>query len=60
MKERGVETDDLVEALGPVVAAFNNLKIPHYIGWSIDSSYHGATRSTMAVDLKCKRAISTE
>jgi len=48
------ETDDLVEALGPVVAAFNNLKIPHYIGGSIASSYHGATRSTMDVDLVCE------
>jgi len=44
----------LVEALGPVVAAFNNLKIPHYIGGSITSSYHGATRSTMDVDLVCE------
>ena len=48
------ETDDLVEALGSVVAAFNNLKIPHYIGGSIASSYHGATRSTMDVDLVCE------
>ena len=48
------ETDDLIDALSPVVAAFNDLKIPHYVGGSIASSYHGATRSTMDVDLVCE------
>ncbi len=49
-----IETDDLIDALSPVVAAFNDLKIPHYVGGSIASSYHGATRSTMDVDLVCE------
>lgn len=48
------EPDDLIEALGPVVTALNNLKIPHYIGGSVASSFHGATRSTMDVDLVCE------
>ena len=26
-----METDDLVDALAPVLAAFNDLKIPHYV-----------------------------
>ncbi|MDA0659923.1 MAG: hypothetical protein O2931_07050 [Planctomycetota bacterium] len=52
------DTDDLVEALGPFVAAFNNLKIPHYVGGSIASSYHGATRSAMDVDLICEMQVA--
>ncbi len=47
------ETDDLVRALAPVVAAFNELGVHHFIGGSVASSFHGATRSTMDVDLVC-------
>jgi hypothetical protein len=46
--------DDLVEALGPIIDTFQILQIPHYVGGSIASSYHGATRSTMDVDLVCE------
>lgn len=43
--------DDLVSALSPVTAALNKLGIRHYIGGSVASSFHGASRSTMDVDL---------
>jgi hypothetical protein len=45
------ESDDLLDALMPVVKALQALKIRHYVGGSIASSFHGATRSTMDVDL---------
>ena len=48
------DTDDLVDALSPVVAAFRELGILHFVGGSIASSFHGATRSTMDVDLVCE------
>jgi len=48
------ETDDLVDALSPVVAAMRTLEIPHYVGGSVASSFHGATRSTMDVDVVCE------
>lgn len=43
--------DDLVAALSPVSAALTKLGIRHYIGGSVASSFHGASRSTMDVDL---------
>lgn len=43
--------DDLVAALLPVSAALNQLGIRHYVGGSVASSFHGASRSTMDVDL---------
>ena len=45
------ESDDLIDALAPVVAAFRKLGVRHYVGGSIASSFHGAARSTMDVDL---------
>jgi hypothetical protein len=48
------ETDYLVDALTPVVAAFRQLGIRHYVGGSVASSFHGATRTTMDVDLVCE------
>ncbi|MDA1051002.1 MAG: hypothetical protein O3C40_11055 [Planctomycetota bacterium] len=45
------ETDDLVDALTPVIAALRALEVSHYVGGSVASSFHGATRSTMDVDL---------
>ena len=47
------ELDDLVAALSPVVAAFRDLQIRHYVGGSVASSFHGAARSTMDVDIVC-------
>lgn len=45
------ESDDLIDALVPVVESLQKLRIRHYVGGSIASSFHGATRSTMDVDL---------
>lgn len=43
--------DELVAALSPVSAALTRLGIRHYVGGSVASSFHGASRSTMVVDL---------
>jgi len=51
------ELDDLVAALAPVVTAFRQLKIRHYVGGSVASSFHGAARSTMDVDLVCEFTV---
>jgi hypothetical protein len=48
------EIDDLVDALSPVVSAFRGLGIRHYISGSVASSFHGAARSTMDVDVVCE------
>lgn len=45
--------DDLIDALEPVVHVFCELGVRHFIGGSIASSFHGATRSTMDVDVVC-------
>ncbi|MFO1064605.1 MAG: hypothetical protein U0892_12145 [Pirellulales bacterium] len=45
--------DDLIPALSPVVAAFRELNVSFYIGGSVASSYHGAARSTVDVDVIC-------
>ncbi len=47
-------TDDLVDALSPVVAAFRALAIRHFVGGSVASSFHGAARATMDVDVVCE------
>ena len=47
------QPDDLIDALEPVVQVFRDLGIRHFIGGSIASSFHGATRSTMDVDVVC-------
>jgi hypothetical protein len=48
------ELEDLVDALSPVVSALRRLGVRHYVGGSVASSFHGATRSTMDVDLICE------
>lgn len=56
-RERDVklsEGGDLVAALAPVVGVLRTLGIRHYVGGSVASSFHGATRSTMDVDLVCE------
>ena len=45
------EYDDLVAALSPVSVALTELGIRHYVGGSVASSFHGASRSTMDVDI---------
>lgn len=47
------DEDDLIAALRPVAAALWQLGVDFYIGGSVASTYHGAIRSTMNVDLIC-------
>lgn len=42
---------DVAEALRPVAKAFAHLGVPFYVGGCVASSFHGAMRSTMDVDL---------
>jgi hypothetical protein len=42
---------DILEALGPVITALDQLSIPYYIGGSIASSIYGIARATVDVDL---------
>lgn len=51
------QPDDLIDALEPVIKLFRELGIQHFIGGSIASSYHGATRSTMDVDVVCSMGM---
>ncbi|MDX1927143.1 MAG: hypothetical protein SFV81_11530 [Pirellulaceae bacterium] len=39
-------------ALQPVVSFLDRSKTPYFIGGSVASSYHGASRSTLDVDLE--------
>ncbi len=48
------DADDLVLALGPVARMLQSLGVRFYIGGSVASSFHGAVRSTMDVDLVCE------
>ena len=50
------DKNDLISALAGVVAALNALEIRFYVGGSVASSFHGASRSTMDVDLHCEFA----
>jgi hypothetical protein len=43
--------DDLINALQTIQVVFNALQIRYFIGGSVASSYHGAMRSTMDVDI---------
>ena len=52
------DEDDLIAALGPVAAALWQLGVDFSIGGSVASTYHGAIRSTMDVDLICIPAAS--
>ncbi len=45
--------DDLIAALIPVAEVLRRLGVRHYIGGSVASTFHGAIRSTMDVDLVC-------
>ena len=44
-------TPDILSALNPVITAFENLSIQHYIGGSIASSIYGMARTTMDIDI---------
>jgi len=42
---------ELVQALRPVVAFLDHCRARYFVGGSVASSYHGASRSTLDVDL---------
>ncbi len=42
---------DILNALNPVVNAFEQLSIPYYISGSVASSIHGMARATMDIDI---------
>ena len=46
-----LEQSELVQALSPVVRFFVNQQIDYFVGGSVASSHHGASRSTLDVDL---------
>jgi hypothetical protein len=48
------QLDELIEALSPVVSALRALGVRHYVVGSVASSFHGASRTTMDVDLVCE------
>lgn len=48
------DVDDLVAALAPVATALGRLGVGFYVGGSVASTYHGAIRSTLDVDLICE------
>lgn len=48
------DADDLVLSLRPVADAMQSLGVRFYVGGSVASSFHGAVRSTMDVDLVCE------
>jgi len=52
--ERLSQPDELIAALGPVVSILTDLQVRHYVGGSVASSFHGALRSTMDVDVVCE------
>ncbi len=45
------DSPGLIEALEPVARVLQAMEVRFYIGGSVASSYHGAARSTMDVDL---------
>ena len=48
------DPSEMVAALKPVAEALSLLRIPYYVGGSVASSYHGAVRSTMDIDIVCQ------
>lgn len=45
------DANELVQALGPVLHELSRLGVRYYVGGSVASSVHGASRSTLDVDL---------
>ena len=45
------EIEDLIAALSPVAATLEKHSIPWFVGGTVATSFHGASRSTMDVDL---------
>jgi len=53
------ESVDMIAALLPVARAFAELDIQYFVGGSVASSFHGATRSTMDVDIIARLEASS-
>lgn len=49
--------DDLLSALQTIQATFDSLQIRYFIGGSVASSFHGAMRSTMDVDIVAELSL---
>ncbi len=45
------ESNDIIAALKPVADCLTRLNVAFFVGGSVASSYHGAARSTMDVDI---------
>ena len=45
------EIPGLIDALKPVARVLQSMGVRFYVGGSVASSYHGASRSTLDVDL---------
>jgi hypothetical protein len=48
---------DLIRALSPIIAVFEESRIPYYIGGSLASSVYGIARATIDVDLVARIEI---
>ncbi len=46
-----MQGNDALNAVLPVIAAFERLGVPYYIGGSLASSAHGVMRATVDADL---------
>lgn len=53
------EESGLLSALRPVIAEFQRLNVRYYVGGSVASSFHGASRSTLDVDVAAELDEST-
>jgi hypothetical protein len=46
-----MQGNDALNAVLPVIDAFERLGVPYYVGWSLASSAHGVVRATVDADL---------
>jgi hypothetical protein len=46
-----MKNPDIIEAIRPIIRAFEEHSIPYYVGGSVASSLYGMARATMDVDL---------
>jgi hypothetical protein len=46
-----IDPNSFAAAVGPVVAALERLGVQYYVGGSVASSFHGASRSTLDIDV---------
>ncbi len=46
-----MNTPEILQAITPLIEAFEQLGIPYYIGGSVASSVHGRRRATQDVDI---------